>query len=259
MPEDDPREPRFDTTPAPRLGPADPLRGRREAPEEPPAEEAAEPHPALTIRMVVAGIIGAAILTSGIVYAVRRSAVPTAPPPVTVPQASAPQPAPTVAPAETPPPPPAPVTPPPPAAPPPSPPPAAIGPKPIIAPSPAPAIAPPPALHPAHPPHPDKPPAAAVPSSGPKHRRRSTEENGDWLVQVGAYRTQDHADLIVDTLSKHGWKPHTVKGKEGWILVEITGYRTHDEAATAAGQLAAKEHVPTLVRRVIPKSGSADH
>jgi cell division protein FtsN len=276
MPADDPREPRFDTTPAPRLGPADPLQSRRPPVEEPP-EEPGGALSAINGRTLTIGLGAAAILTLGIVWAVRhQSSPPPAPPPAaSAPATSAPAetgssesptPAQTTTPAQTPaqaPAPPAPSS----AAPaqPVSRPPAAPAPAALPAPPPskpaaakpaAPADAAPAPLHPSAQ-HGGK--TAAVAPSVPKHKRHGAAEAGDWLVQVGAYRTQDHAALIVDTLTKHGWKAHTVKGHSGWILVEITGYRTKAEAQAAATSLAAKEHVPTLVRQVVPKTGQSAH
>jgi cell division protein FtsN len=115
-------------------------------------------------------------------------------------------------------------------------------------------VAPPAPLH-AAPGH-GKTSTEAVPPNGPKHRRHSVAESGAWLVQAGAYHSQDRAQLVADTLVKHGWKARVVQGHDNWVLVEITGYKTRADADAAATKLAAKEKVPTLVRRVPQKPGA---
>jgi cell division protein FtsN len=243
MPADNPREPRFDTTPAPRLGPADPLRPGQTPPPEPPV--AGEPEggvPPLSPAKIAAGIMVALALVGGIVYAAHREPTPAVPPapapaaPAPAPEPSAPAPAPVL---ETP----------PPAAP--APPPAvtpAPAPAQVARPSPAPAAANRPTAH-AH-----GKPAVAVPQDGPKHRRRTVETSGDWLVQAGAYHSRDSARAVAETLVKHGWPAHAIQGHGDWFLVEVTGYKTRSEADSAATRLAGKEHVPTLVRQVKRKA-----
>ena len=240
MPADDPREPRFDTTPAPRLGPADPLRSQTPRYEQP--EPAPEPS-WMNYRMVAGGIAVAVVLAGGLVYAIgNRGSAPASP-------SSQPSPAETAAPAPATPPAAQPTTQPatpapapaPAPAPVPAPPPAAVAPGPA-----KPATAPPETLHPAAPPA----KTAVVPQEGPKHHRHTAESSGNWLVQVGAYHAQDRAQAAADALVKNGWPAHAVHGHEDWYLVEVTGYKTHTDAEAASRKLAAKEHVDTLVRQV---------
>jgi cell division septation protein DedD len=259
MPADDPREPRFDTTPAPRLGPADPLRpppGRQLAAGPEPDETPSR----LNLRTVAIGVGIAVLLAAGLVYGLGHHGSssptpPTTPPPQTTAPASqtepapatspAPEAAPSAAPGPAPAPTQAPVSPPPPAAAPTAPP-ATVPAKPT---------APPTSVHPAQPP----PKTAAVPQEGPKHRRRTAESSGDWLVQAGAYQTRDRAQVATQALIKHGYPAHTVAAHEGWFLVEVTGFKTRADADAAAGKLAANEHVPTLVRQVRRGTATTEH
>ncbi|HLY54453.1 MAG TPA: SPOR domain-containing protein [Stellaceae bacterium] len=253
MPADDPREPRFDTTPAPRLGPADPLRSQTPRYEHQEPEPAAEPS-WMSYRMVAGGIAVAVVLAGSLVYAIgNRGSAPapiSAPPSPPAPTAEAPTAGPETPPAQ-------PATPPaasaPAATPVPAPAPTPASPPSAVAPAPVkPAPAPPETLHPAAPPA----KTAVVPQEGPKHHRHTAESSGNWLVQVGAFHAQDRAQAAADALVKHGWPAHAVRGHEDWFLVEVTGYKTRADAEAASQKLAAKEHVDTLVRQVRRGTGT---
>jgi cell division septation protein DedD len=261
-----PREPRFDTTPAPRIGAADPLRAPPEPEEAPPA-----PAP-LGLKTLGIGVGLAVALAVGIVWATHRGSEPAPPAETPAPAASAASadsapPAPDAAPAANPPAAPVaaapPVTQPPPPVSAPAPAPQAPAPAKPAAPRPAPppvvAAAPPATLHPAHP-H-AKGEVAAVPPNGPRHKRRAASEappGGPWLVQVGAFHTEDPAREVADKLVRHGWKARTVHGRNGWVLVEIAGYKDRPAAEDAARKLAANEHVPTLVRQLARPAADPD-
>ncbi len=89
-----------------------------------------------------------------------------------------------------------------------------------------------------------------MPQNGPKHRRRGPTETAPWFVQAGAYKSLDHAKTVADRLDKHGWSARAVQQRDGWVIVEVSGFRTRQTADTAAQKLAAKEQVPTLVKRL---------
>jgi hypothetical protein len=237
---EDPREPRFDTPPAERpppaerLGPADPLGEPRLAPEP----SVAAPRSWLPL----AGGVAAAVVLAGVIVTwTHRGSAPSSVPAV----AEAPSPVPAATPE--------------PASPPATPAPAAIAQTPAPAP-----VAPPPARPAVTAPPPQVPAArapvkhAAVPSNGPKHKRRVPGPATPWLVQAGAFKSRDHARAIAASLIKRGWNARTNAQSDGWVVIEVTGYKTRAEADAAATKLASKERLPTLVRRVnLPGAASA--
>jgi cell division septation protein DedD len=108
------------------------------------------------------------------------------------------------------------------------------------------------ALPPAHAKH--EPERAAV--SHP-HRLEAAHalprpvEGGSWVVQLGAFQSDDHAKLLVDSLAYHGHAARIAggHGRDGndWYFVQTPGYATRREAETVARVLQKSEHVPTYV------------
>ena len=72
-----------------------------------------------------------------------------------------------------------------------------------------------------------------------------------WAVQLGAFRSSDHANLLVMTLAAHGQPAHVTYTQnaagEGWFYVQTPPYRSAAAAKSAAQGLAAREHVPTYL------------
>jgi hypothetical protein len=156
-------------------------------------------------------------------------------------------------------------------APPPTP--AAIPPEP-----PAPAIAPPPAvIVPAKPvaePRPAKPvaePRPVTPVVEPRHHRPAKPvlrhsapraapsphkptllpDHKHWAIRVGAFQSDDHAKLLVDTLKFGGYPARIIqqrdRGGRGWFVVQTQDYATRAEAQRAARLLTERVHVPTII------------
>jgi SPOR domain len=164
----------------------------------------------------------------------------------------------------------------------------AMEPPPPEAPAPAPAIAPAPTVAPDPPPpaatRPEPPPAASAlapppamiaapvkPAAEPRHRpakpvlRHSTSRplpppphkpgvapnRSHWAIRVGAFQSDDHAKLLVDTLKFHGYPariiPEHDRGGRGWFVVQTQDYATRQAAQTAARLLTERVHVPTII------------
>jgi cell division protein FtsN len=144
--------------------------------------------------------------------------------------------------------------------------PAAIPPEPPA----APAIAPPPAvIVPAKPvaePRPAKPvaerrhhrpakpvlrhsaPRAVVP---PPPKPTLLPDHKRWAIRVGAFQSDDHAKLLVDTLKFNGYPARIIqqrdRGGRGWFVVQTQDYMTRAEAQSAARLLADRVHVPSII------------
>ncbi|GGF45523.1 hypothetical protein GCM10011611_59950 [Aliidongia dinghuensis] len=67
-----------------------------------------------------------------------------------------------------------------------------------------------------------------------------------WVVQLGAFQSSDHANLLVNTLAAHG-QPARVRFANGWFFVQTPPYRSATAAKGAAQALAAREHLPTYL------------
>lgn len=83
---------------------------------------------------------------------------------------------------------------------------------------------------------------------------------GRWVVQLGAFRNDDHAKLLVDTLAYHG-QAARIAGRHGrdgrdWFFVQTPGYASRDTAQTVARHLAASEDLPTFVHHMQLAPGS---
>ena len=71
------------------------------------------------------------------------------------------------------------------------------------------------------------------------------------MVQLGAFQSDDHAKLLVDSLAYHGHAARIAggHGRDGhdWYFVQTPGYATRKEAETVARVLRRSEHLPTYV------------
>ncbi len=168
---------------------------------------------------------------------------------------------------------------------PPPPPPAPPSPPQPVAPPPVPVAPPPPPVAVKPPPAPAKPAPLAVPDHKPPpheseivhkpaptaHAKHEPEhatashphkpetahalprpvEGGSWVVQLGAFQSDDHAKLLVDSLAYHGHAARIAggHGRDGheWFFVQTPGYATRGEAERIARVLQRSEHVPTYV------------
>ena len=79
-----------------------------------------------------------------------------------------------------------------------------------------------------------------------------------WVVQLGAFQSSDHANLLVNTLAAHGQAAHVTFAQnaagQGWFYVQTSPYRSAAAAKSAAQGLAAREHLPTYVLK-LPDAG----
>lgn len=227
-------------------------------PPRPPLSRAA-PVLAVGLALVLAGGFAVGIFVG------RKPPPDSAPgadqvlPPATSLPATVPVPPPPPAPPSLPPPavtlPPVPVAPPPVAVKPPPPPVMPADPVPVV----MPAHKPPPrdsaALHkPAPPAHAKRAPdAAASRPHKPEtaHGLPRPVDGGRWVVQLGAFQSDDHAKLLVDSLAYHGHAARIAggHGRDGhdWYFVQTPGYATRGEAETVARVLQRSEHLPTYV------------
>jgi septal ring-binding cell division protein DamX len=158
----------------------------------------------------------------------------------------------------------------PPPPPPPSPPPVVTPPPLPAAPPPAPVVAKPPpapvpAIVPAHKPESIRKPAPTAHAKRPPERDAVSRphkpeaahglprpvEGGSWVVQLGAFQSDDHAKLLVDSLAYHGHAARIAggHGRDGhdWYFVQTPGYATRGEAEKVARVLRRSEHLPTYV------------
>jgi septal ring-binding cell division protein DamX len=75
--------------------------------------------------------------------------------------------------------------------------------------------------------------------------------HGRWAIRLGAFQSDDHAKLLIDTLRFHGYsalliQEHDRNGR-GWFVVQTHNYATRTEANAAAKALAEQVHVPTII------------
>jgi cell division septation protein DedD len=79
-----------------------------------------------------------------------------------------------------------------------------------------------------------------------------------WVVQLGAFQSADHADLLVNTLAAHGQPAKVRFTKNGagqaWFYVQTPPYRSVAAAKTAAQTLSAREHLPTYLIKLPPET-----
>ena len=94
--------------------------------------------------------------------------------------------------------------------------------------------------------------ATAAPAPPPAGGRR-------WVVQLGAFQSSDHANLLVNTLAAHGQAAHAAYARnaagQGWFYVQTPPFRSAAAARNAAKSLAAREHLPTYLVK-LPEPGS---
>jgi DedD protein len=97
-----------------------------------------------------------------------------------------------------------------------------------------------------------KPVAKRPAPAAPPHGRR-------WIVQLGAFRSADHANLLVNTLAVHGQPAHVryVRNADGqgWFYVQTPPYGSAAAARSAAQALSAREHVPTYLIKLPGDAG----
>ena len=79
-----------------------------------------------------------------------------------------------------------------------------------------------------------------------------------WVVQLGAFQSSDHANLLVNTLAAHGQAAHVIFAPNAagqvWFYVQTPPYRSAAAAKSAAQRLAAREHLPTYLIK-LPNAG----
>ena len=105
----------------------------------------------------------------------------------------------------------------------------------------------------------DSKPAAkmAAKPTGPARQAAASSAPGQgarWVVQLGAFRSAEHANLLVNTLAVHG-QPAEVRFSKGWFYVQTPPYRTAHAAKGAAEALAAREHLPTYLIKLPAAAG----
>jgi cell division protein FtsN len=93
--------------------------------------------------------------------------------------------------------------------------------------------------------------SGAVPHHKPAPLLPQPSSSGRWVVQLGAFQSDDHAKLLVDTLAYHGHPARIAGGHDktgrDWFFVQTPGYATRADAESVAKVLATREHVPTFV------------
>jgi cell division septation protein DedD len=74
-----------------------------------------------------------------------------------------------------------------------------------------------------------------------------------WVVQLGAFRTHDHAAMLAMTLQSHGTAAQVVKRDDGtkgvWYVVRTPSLPSLAAAQSHARGIAAREHVAASVQR----------
>jgi cell division septation protein DedD len=75
-----------------------------------------------------------------------------------------------------------------------------------------------------------------------------------WAVQLGAFQSSDHANLLVYTLARHGQPAH-VRFANGLFYVQTPPYRSAATAKSAAEALAAREHLSTYLIKLPGEAG----
>ena len=87
--------------------------------------------------------------------------------------------------------------------------------------------------------------------AAPAHGLPQPAEGGRWIVQIGAFQSDDHAKLLVETLTYHGHPARIVDGHDrsgrAWRFVQTPGYATRSDAEAVAKSLKEHEHVPAIV------------
>jgi cell division septation protein DedD len=72
-----------------------------------------------------------------------------------------------------------------------------------------------------------------------------------WVVQLGAFTSEDHAKLLVQGLAAHGRIAHIVRGQnktgQPVFLVQTPEFTTSSAAKAEAGALARHEHMPSYI------------
>jgi len=101
-------------------------------------------------------------------------------------------------------------------------------------------------------------PAAPLPAKPAPVEPEAPADGARWVVQLGAFQSSDHANLLVNTLAAHGQPAHVSfvqnAAGQGWFYVQTPPYRSVAAAKTAAQRLAAREHLPTYLIK-LPNAG----
>ncbi len=96
------------------------------------------------------------------------------------------------------------------------------------------------------------PPVAPAPKPPQTQTPAPTLRNG-YAVQVGAFESEDRANVLVHTMALHHQDGHVVK-IQGTVhilyAVRTAVYRTRKDAAAEAKRLADQENLPTYVVRI---------
>ena len=74
-----------------------------------------------------------------------------------------------------------------------------------------------------------------------------------WIVQLGAFRTHDHAALLAMTLKAHGAQAAVVKSDRGakgiWYVVQMGGAMPLKSAVATAHRIATREGIAAYVMK----------
>ncbi|HVJ54765.1 MAG TPA: SPOR domain-containing protein [Aliidongia sp.] len=111
--------------------------------------------------------------------------------------------------------------------------------------------------------------AAAKPAAKPKavkheaarHEAQPTpaDGTGPWVIQLGAFQSEDHAKLLLGTLTAHGYPAEIAPGKDKagdpLFCVRSGHYPSRAAATRAAQELARREKLPTYVIEVPATAG----
>jgi cell division septation protein DedD len=100
-----------------------------------------------------------------------------------------------------------------------------------------------------------KPAAKPVPRPEPTPASEAAPTGGPhWAVQLGAFQSADHANLLVYTLARHGQRAR-VHLVNGLFYVQTPPYQSAAAAKTAAQALAAREHLATYLIKLPDQAG----
>jgi cell division protein FtsN len=101
--------------------------------------------------------------------------------------------------------------------------------------------------------------AASAKPAESKPVEAASPDGTHWIVQLGAFESHDHADLLVNTLEAHGQAAKIKQGIDGagkgWYFVQTPPYSSAAAARSAAHELGGREHVPTYLIKVPPSDG----
>lgn len=80
---------------------------------------------------------------------------------------------------------------------------------------------------------------------------KASAPGSHWIVQLGAFRTHDHAELLAMTLTAHGTPAAVTKSDRGakgvWYVVQFGSAMPLKSAVAAAHRIAAGEGISAYV------------